>query len=109
MPGAERGIYRLATEFGLGLLFSFLVEQISLGLSGGNQELATVVGLLIGVIGSLALLRVMKYWGSAYIFGWILGALFLIWVGLIDLGNILDFLVYIVVPMLILVSRVFHK
>ena len=78
-------------------------------MSGGNQTLPAVFGLVFAVIGSLTLLRVMKYWGDKYILGWLLGAAVLVWLGFLNLSNTLDVLVYLLVPVLILVSRMFHK
>lgn len=101
MNGFEYGVKRAIGEVIGGLITSVIVSAFA---SSGLLSPAYVLLFgLINVIGTVALILVMPYWGTTYLIGWLFGLWILLQSGLI---GILEVVIYFGIPLAILVIRI---
>ncbi|UXM84708.1 hypothetical protein [Methanococcus aeolicus] len=61
---------------------------------------------LLSLIGLIGLIWVMPYWGTGYLLGWGLGITIMSKSGMV---GIMDFIIYLIVPIIILGIRLWKK
>ena len=104
MPGFGHGVQRIFAETISGFVMSVWVDALA-----KISLLDTTYVFLFkfkSLMCALALISVMSYWGFLYLLGWLFGLLILAKAGLI--GPV-DFLIYFVPPLIILILRVLRE
>jgi len=104
MPGFEHGVQRIFSEVISGFVMSVWVD--ALAKAGLLNASYVFLFKFMSLMCALALISVMSYWGSLYLLGWLFGLLVLAQTGLI--GPV-DFLIYFVPPLIILILRVLRE
>ena len=99
MTGAKRVI-----EFVMGgLVLAALLSAIATAdfIPDETSRNLTALFWLLGFLGLIAMIGAMKYWSTVYIIGFVLGAAFLIYVGLMGWEIVL----LVIVAILVLLER----
>ena len=100
MPGFEYGLKRSITEIVGGFITSAILYAFIR--SGFLTTSAFLLLELVNILGIIVLIYVMPYWGTTYIIGWLVGLVLLFKAGLV---NILNFLIFFIISLMILISR----
>ena len=101
MNGFEYGFKRAFVEIIGGIVTSIIVTAFTN--SGLLDPSYVLLFNLLNVFGIIMLLLVMPYWGITYLMGWLFGLFILLQSGLI---GILEFVIYLVVSLAILIIRI---
>jgi hypothetical protein len=105
LSDVEHGLARAFTEVIGGFITSFALRSVLVGFANSGFLGSSWLALfdLVSVAGTFSLLRVMNFWKTPYLMGWIIGVGLLLQTGL--LGS-LEILIYLVVPVLVLLARI---
>jgi len=100
MPRAEYGFARAISEVVGGLIISVLLSAfVSTGLISSSYLLLFE---LFNLVLTISFILALPYWGTGYLFGWLLGLAIMSQSGLV---GPLDFVIYFVIPFIVLVVR----
>lgn len=105
MSDVEHGLLRAFTEIIVGSITSFALRSVLVGFMNSGFLGSSWLTLfdLVSVASIFAFMRMMDFWKTPYLIGWIIGVGFLLQTAL--LGP-LEILIYLVVPVLILLARI---
>jgi len=100
MPRAEYGFARAISEVAGGLIVSVLLSAFaSTGLIPSSYLLMFE---LLNLVLTISFILALPYWGTGYLFGWLFGLAIMSQSGLV---GPLDFVLYFVIPLIVLVVR----
>jgi len=100
MPRAEYGFARAISEVVGGLIVSVLLSAfVSTGLIPSSYLLMFE---LVNLALTIGFILALPYWGTGYLFGWLLGLAIMFQSGLV---GPLDFVIYFVIPFIVLIVR----
>jgi len=95
--GFQRAIYEIVTGFILSLILNIFASNGLLSPSWIHYF------QLLNLLLTIALISAMPYWGTGYLIGWLFGLIIMAKVGLVGFQ---DFLVYFIIPVIIMVRRI---
>ena len=104
MLGFWHGYQRAVSEVIGGVITAVILNAF---ISSGLLDPSFVLYFkLLNMLGLMALVLVMPYWGTIYLIGWLFGLIIMAESGLV---GILDFIIYFGIPLVILIVRVCKK
>lgn len=104
MPRAEHGFARAVSEVVVGFITSALLNALA------STEMMPSSYLLPFKLLNLTLtfgfILAVPYWGTGYLLGWLFGLGIMSQSGLVDP---LDFVIYFIIPLMVLVMRILKR
>jgi len=104
MPEAEHGFVRAISEVVGGLIMSLLLNAFAS--SGLIPTSYLSMFRLLNLMLTISFILAIPYLGTGYLLGWLFGLTMMAQTGLIDP---LDFVIYFIIPAIILIVRIVKK
>jgi hypothetical protein len=99
----QLGLKQILFEVATGLLTSFILNWLTTqGYIPGN--IALIINIVL-ILGNILLIKSMWSWGIFYTIGWLIGSVFFYEFGLL---NVLNIVIYIVLPVAVSVLRLIN-
>ena len=103
MPGFEYGIERAIVSIASGIAMSAMLNALTSFPNISYSITVTIMLLkIIMILGSIEVIRVMKYWSTLYLLGWIIGYIIFFPTSLL---NVEDIFTGIIIPSLYIIWR----